>query len=109
MSTPELIARLRREAGFGMLPLLSSTGEVAGLHFHRFAQNHIYVVQAWEDSYAAVACVPDAPDLITPFAPVRSTYVHVGTFAQVARKVLSPVPRHAAEPDLDQDRGEFCA
>ena len=111
MSAPELIAQMRYDARFQLLPLLNSTGEAVGLHFHRFTSGYLHVVQAWEDNYAASTCVLDAPNVDLPFAQVPATSLHIGTFAEVVNRFLQPGSRHRRDPasPLDDYKGKFSA
>lgn len=86
MDSAELIERLRREAGFRLLPLLGNTGQVAGAHLARFLPGgRLDVVQVWDERWAAWARLPSTLDA----AP---SHVTSGPFAAVVAPLLPLQP-----------------
>jgi hypothetical protein len=93
----DLIVGLQRHAGFRMLPLLNTVGNRVGLHFHRFVDRELEVVQAWGDNYVALTRLPNEPDFQDPFREASPLSHEVGTFAEVVNKILYPDSTPAAQ------------
>jgi hypothetical protein len=89
MDSAEIVKRLRAEARFQLLPLLSSTGYVDGLHLTRFLPgNYIEVVQVWDANWAALARVPDSLDVALPFDGPVPDKILTGSLFEIACQLL---------------------
>lgn len=102
MNGVEWIEALRAHAGFHALPLLDTTGEVGGLHLHRFYAGSIRVIQTWHENYAVDVTLQDQLNAEDPFVRVPLLDRHVGTIESVAGRILYPPPRHSWMDDSDQ-------
>ena len=103
MNGAEWIEALRAHGGFRALPLLDTTGEVSGLHLHRFDPGSIRVIQTWHKNYAVDVQLQDQLNAENPFMRVPLLDRHVGTIESVAGRILYPPPRHGWTDDRDQD------
>lgn len=89
MDITEMISRLRSEGGFRLLPLLSHTGEVAGIHLTRFAAGgFVDVMQVWQEGWTSFARVRDSLDLAAPLGVPPTERKVADDFAVIANALL---------------------